>query len=133
MNNNKILAIDYGMRNIGLAASDELGIIAARLPGLKVKTQEEAIEGVNLLVQSLNIGKILLGMPDKGEIKKQIINFKKDLKNEVGCEIIEWNEDFSSKQAEKGTSKKFKKEKSHSEAAREILQAYLDSVQNKQI
>jgi len=124
----KTLAIDFGYKNIGLAFSDELGIVASKLPGLKVKTRQDAIEGLLIIIEDLGIEKILIGMPSKGKITDSIKDFKKALAKETSLEIVEWNEDFSSKQAEKGKSRKFKKEKSHSEAARILLQEYLESL-----
>ena len=48
------------------------------------------------------------------------------MKKNPSLTVILINEDYTSKLAERGRSRKFKKEKSHSEAARIILQEFLD-------
>jgi RNase H-fold protein (predicted Holliday junction resolvase) len=40
---------------------------------------------------------------------------------------VTWDETYTSQRAEKGKKKKYKKEQSDSEAARLLLQEYLDS------
>jgi putative holliday junction resolvase len=127
----KTLAIDYGKRHIGLAISDEIGIIAAKLPGLEVKDDAEALNKIMKTVRLNNVEQILMGIPDKGPIKEEITKFVVELKSTSSLPVITWNEDFSSIQSEKGTSKKFKHEKSHSEVARIILQEYLDAEGNQ--
>lgn len=127
----KTLAIDYGKRHIGIAISDEIGIIAAKLPGLEVKNDNEALNKILKTIRLNNVEQILMGIPDKGPIREDINSFITKLKTASGLPVSTWNEDFSSIQSEKGTSKKFKHEKSHSEVARIILQEYLDSEGNQ--
>jgi RNase H-fold protein (predicted Holliday junction resolvase) len=57
-------------------------------------------------------------------VKKFAEKLKKKIDTEI--KIAFTNEVLTSKQAEQGRSKKFKKEKSDSEAARIFLQEYLD-------
>ncbi len=123
----KILAIDYGEKNIGLAISDELEIVASSLPMVRAKNQGRAIEALSLVVESLNPGKIVLGMPSQGKVREKIEDFKVALEKATHKSVITWNEDFTSVDAERGTSIKFKHEKSHSRAAMIILQSYLDT------
>lgn len=138
----KILAIDYGEKKIGLAHSDELGIVAAKLPVLFVKKAKDRIDGVVYVIKNINPQKLLIGMPtglngkeseQEKEVKDYIINLQKAIKKELkqDMEIITWDETYSSKQAEEGKSAKFRKTKSDSEAARIILQEYLDSIKNE--
>ncbi len=125
----EILAIDYGDKNIGLAISDEKNIIAKRLPGLKVKNMKEAVSEITRIAQDHTINLILIGKPErKGTTQQKINRFKELLENKLNFSIkIKFiNEDFTSFFAELGRSRKFKKEKSHSEAARIMLQEYLD-------
>lgn len=130
----QILAIDYGERKIGLALSDETNTIAGRLPVLLVKNDDEAIEGiVQIARNTLGLTDILVGVPmgrdyQQTEMTKQVVAFAKKLLENVKQQInvITTNEVLTSKQAEQGRSKKFKKEKSDSEAARILLQEYLD-------
>lgn len=123
----KILGIDYGKRNIGLAISDEKEIIAAKLQSLKIKHPEELLEKLKELRKSQNFEQILLGIPQKGEITEIVKCISEKIEMELNINVILWPEDYSSQKAESGKSRKFKKEKSHSEAARIILQEYLNN------
>lgn len=127
----KTLAIDYGKKNIGMAVSDEIGIIAMKLKGAKVRSDAEAIGKIKQVCKLEGVQQIVLGIVEKGSMRGEIEGFALELKELIHLPVIFWNEDFSSIQSEKGTSKKFKKEKSHSESARIILQEYLDSVGTK--
>lgn len=121
-----ILAIDYGTRHVGLAISDEKEIVAAKLPSLTIKRPNDLIEGLKTLRENVVFDAVLFGVPEKGENKERVEEIAKTVGSELAIEVKFWNEDYSSKRAEQGTSKKFKKEKSHSEAARIILQEYLE-------
>jgi len=125
-----ILGIDHGQRKIGLAVSDETELIAAPLPVLLVKNYTEAVEGIKMVVENLKVGKIVLGLPTGWEGKDsprttEVRTFKQKLQKHVKLEIDFWDESFSSKRAEKGARKR-KRANSDSEAARIILQEYLD-------
>lgn len=136
----QILAIDYGKKNIGLALSDETRQFASILPVLKIKYQKEAIEGLEQIIGSIgNIDQLVLGIPlgfnfKPTEMSKEIQEFAAKLKEQEfakNLSIVFTNEIYSSQQAEKGKSKKFKQEKAHSEAARIFLQEYLDHINTK--
>jgi putative holliday junction resolvase len=137
--NLSILAVDYGKRKIGLAISDETNTIASKLPVLFVKIDTEIIEGILHLLKNLDtIDTILLGLPLGIDMKPtqmslDIKTFAQKLKISipVNINITFTNEVLSSKQAEKGRSRKFRNEKSDSEAARIFLQEYLDHLKYK--
>jgi len=129
-----ILAIDYGKRKIGLAISDETLTIAQRLPILVVKNDAEAIKKiVSILDSSKQIDNILIGLPlglnlSPTQISKVVKEFTNKLRNKINekISITFINEVLTSKKACIGKSRKFKKEKLDAEAARIMLQEYLD-------
>lgn len=127
----KVLSIDYGTKYLGLAVSDELEIIATTLPHLVAKGKNPKFEGIMTLIATIQPRVVVLGLPQKGEIHDEVQEFGTRIEQNANVEVVYWNEDYTSKQAEKGKSIKFKKEKSHSEAARIILQEYLDSEMHK--
>jgi putative holliday junction resolvase len=59
----RILAIDYGSKNIGLACCDELGLTVQPLPSLPNKGQRDLIKKIRELVQDMGIREAVLGMP----------------------------------------------------------------------
>lgn len=128
----KVLAVDYGEKNIGLAISDELGIVATPLPTMKAKSLADAVQMVHQFSHSHNATKIIVGLPlgAKGEETKQSMQtryFARALGDTNGTDILFWDESFSTKQAQKQAITKKQKANIDSGAARVILQEYLDS------
>lgn len=135
----KAISIDYGEKRIGLAISDEIGIIAAPMKTLKVTSFPDAVSKIHRISKSQNTDAIVIGIPlgRKGEETKQSIQaryFANALKATDGTEIVFWNEAFSTQQASKHTKRKGTKRRKNidSEAARIILQEYLDSRKEKE-
>ena len=125
-----ILGIDHGTRKLGLAVSDETGFIAAPLPTLRVKNRAEAIEGIVQIADDIRAQLLLIGLPsgwegNDSQQTKLVKDFAELIKKATGLEYKFWDESYSSKQAEKGARGR-KRANSDSEAARIILQEYLD-------
>jgi putative Holliday junction resolvase len=127
-----VLAIDYGTRKIGLAISDETELVSSILPTLFVKNDEETLQGIIKQINIHKINKVVLGMPSswgnvEGAQTKAVKAFKKTLEEKIDMQVIEWDETYSSKIAEKNIRKK-QKMNSDSYAAALILQEYLDYI-----
>lgn len=147
MKNKKILAIDYGEKKVGVAVSGELQMFSAQLDTIFVKNSKHRLQKIQELVIALCPEKIVVGVPytynkQVNFQSKKILNFVEDLKssleklkdlNKISCipDIILYDESFTTLQAEKGKTKKFKQKKSDSEAARLLLQEYLNSINNE--
>jgi putative holliday junction resolvase len=131
----KILAIDHGTKKIGLAVSDETLLIAAPLDTIRPKSIDEALQTLAKIVEFHQISEIIIGIPylsDQSDNPQSLIikNFANKLQEYVGLNISFWDESFSSQIAEKGARKR-KRKNSDSEAARIILQEYLDYIRNE--
>lgn len=130
----KVLAIDYGEKRIGLAISDELGLIAAPMPVLEVKSLADAVSKVHLIANKQRVDRILIGLAlgmDRAETQQSIRTryFAQSLRTSNNIKIDFWNESFSTHQAKsdkRGRTSK-KKRNIDSEAARIILQEYLNA------
>jgi putative transcription antitermination factor YqgF len=126
----KILAIDYGSKFTGFALSDETGTLATALPPLiQTNTQKQQIF-ISQLVKRHEINHILLGLPTglaqkPTQISKQVEKFGEEVARLTGLPVKYWNETGTSKQAEQSFNRK-KALQSHSEAARIMLQEFLD-------
>jgi putative Holliday junction resolvase len=59
----RILAVDYGEKNIGLALSDELGLTVSPLPSKPNPGQKGFLKMLQTTVRSLGIQKLVLGIP----------------------------------------------------------------------
>jgi putative Holliday junction resolvase len=133
----RILALDIGEKNIGLAISDELGWTAQGLPNLQRKTLDEDILALARIVEENKVGEIVAGMPINmdgsfSRQAKEVTHFLEDLKKKITLPLKVWDERLSSLQAEKimleaDLSRKKRKKKIDMLAAQLILQSYLDA------
>jgi putative Holliday junction resolvase len=132
----RLLAIDYGLKRIGLAISDPLKITARPL---KTISNDDNLESEILkLFKEFEIEFIILGKPLPSENNKELLekidNFQSKLKSISNSNVVFWDESFSSKNAfkkmiESGKKKNFRKEKGNLDAfaAAEILTDYINS------
>ncbi|QQS34597.1 MAG: Holliday junction resolvase RuvX [Ignavibacteriales bacterium] len=133
----RVLAIDYGIKRIGLALSDPLQLIAS--PYKSIPNNPGLISELKEIIEEQSVEKIILGFPehDKGtstSIVKELQSFKTDLENKTGLEIIFWDETFTSSIAKDrvvaSVNKKSRRRDKgliDSNAAAIILQEFLDS------
>ena len=123
----KLLGIDYGEKNIGIALSDEsqkLAFPEAVLPNnsklidsLKKVCGDNKVEGM-VLGESKNLS----GRPNP--ILKDIYSFKKEVERRLKLKVYLVPEFFTTKQASQIQGRS---EKTHASAAAIILQSFLDS------
>jgi putative holliday junction resolvase len=59
----RILAIDYGTKNIGLACSDELRITVQPLPSIPNSGRRDLIKKLKGMIQTMAIQEAVLGLP----------------------------------------------------------------------
>ena len=59
----RILAVDYGEKNIGLACTDEFGLTVQPLPSIRNSGKKNFLKVLRTQIQALGIGKIVLGIP----------------------------------------------------------------------
>ena len=59
----RILAVDYGEKNIGLACSDELGLTVQPLPSLPNLGKKDFLKRIESTVTAMDIRELVLGVP----------------------------------------------------------------------
>ena len=59
----RILALDFGSRNIGLAVSDELGLTAQGLPTCRRSNKKHDFNHLRHVIRQYGIGEIVMGLP----------------------------------------------------------------------
>jgi putative Holliday junction resolvase len=59
----RILAVDYGEKNIGLACTDELALTVRPLPSFSNSGQRNLIKTIQTMVCTMGIRKVVLGIP----------------------------------------------------------------------
>lgn len=138
MNLKKILAIDFGVKRIGLAIGDSESSIATPFKTIKNNGYENCSIQIAQIAKEWRINLIVLGKPEiysDQEVNKQIDNFGKILKKNLNIDVIFYNEDYSSNSAQAelamqmqvGRKKKVNKEEIDRIAATLILQSYFEN------
>ena len=138
---NRVLGIDYGSVRIGVSVSDPLGLIAQPIEAFRNDTSLFA--NLRQVSTKKNVTLIVVGMPlnlkgQKAQKAEEVQEFIGRLKEELGIEILTWDERFTTTIANQtmlamGTKKKERQRKDgriDSMAAAVMLQGYLDSTKH---
>ena len=59
----RILALDFGARNIGLAVTDELGITAQGLPTLRRSNKRNDLDHLRRTIRQYGVSELVMGLP----------------------------------------------------------------------
>ena len=131
----RILAIDHGDARIGLAISDEGGMIARPLQIIKHTAKKEDAEKIARIALENKVEKIVIGLPTDSEGKighqaNKVKRWAEALKEATTIPIEFWDESFSSEQVEELRRLRGGKKVDaiDDRAAAFILQNYLDSL-----
>ena len=134
----RVLAIDYGSKRIGLALSDPLLIFSYSYK--TILNDDKLWHNLDQVIKEKEIVKILLGVPyqENGNLSSNapmILKFKEVLSKRYSLDIIEWDESQTSERAKEiiiqtVTGKKKRKDKGLIDkgSASIMLQEYLDSL-----
>ena len=103
----RIVSIDYGMKRLGLAISDENKIIASSLGVIQAgKNNAETISTILKVLKPYEIERIIIGYPIHmngrvGFLADEVKHFLSQLQQHVTCEVTLFDERLSSVQAER--------------------------------
>jgi len=133
----KILGLDVGSKTIGVAVSDELGIIAQGVTTLKRKGLNHDITQLLKVIEEQRAEKVVAGLPKNmngslGPSAKMVLTLLEELEKSVDIPVITWDERLSTVAAERtlleaDMSRKKRKKVIDKVAALIILQGYLDN------
>jgi putative Holliday junction resolvase len=133
----RVLAIDHGTKRIGLAISDELGVIANPLEFVPAEPFAGFIERLREIIREKHVELLLVGMPRNmdgsfGPAALKVEEFIAVLQSAVAIPIKSWDERLTTAQANRlliqgGVRRDKRKEKVDKMAAAILLQSYLDS------
>jgi len=137
----RILGIDFGDRNIGLAVSDALLLTAQAIGRYRIQNKEEDKKYFLELVSKYEISEIVIGLPlrmdgSPGTRVEKTKKFAHWLKRTLNLPIVFWDERLTTQQALKILSQQkihFRKKKSLKDqiSASLILSSYLESKKAK--
>lgn len=134
---NRALGIDHGDARIGLAVSDELGMLAHPLETIHLREVADPVARIAEIVARDKIGQIVLGMPRNmdgsyGSASEKVRAFAEKLKAATPCPVKLWDERLTSVAAQRslheaGRTVKNSREVIDQVAAQMILQGWLDA------
>ena len=137
----RILALDVGTQRIGLAITDELGLIAHPLTVIKRKNDIQALQEIKKIIKEQKVKKIVVGMPynfqgEIGTMGKKVVAFIEKLKTITDVPLIFWDESFTTTEAETvlikaDLSRRRRKEVVDKLAATLILESFLRAMHEK--
>ena len=142
----RILGLDFGEHTVGVAVSDESGLIAQKVETIQRKFPDklrQTLARIEELVSSYGVDKIILGYPKnmnntEGERCEKTREFQALLERRSrldGITIELWDERLTTAAAERvliesGVRRENRKQYVDQIAAVLILQGYLDSLQH---
>ncbi len=126
----KILCLDYGTKQTGVAISDSKLKTALPLTTISARKHHLLIKELTKIVSDYHVGKIVCGLPltvdnQVSEMGKQIEEFSSQLAKALSIPVVMWNENHTSQLAAQNFDAK--DPRIHAEAARIMLQEYLDN------
>ena len=138
----RILALDVGRRRIGVAVSDPLGFTAQGLMVLERRDWDQDIDRLLKIARPYQVQEVLVGLPRHlngrlGEQAEEIMALAQALGEALQAKVVTWDERLSTVEAERllieaDMSRRRRRRVVDQVAATLILQAYLDSRQQRQ-
>ena len=100
----RILALDFGSRNIGLAVSDELGITAQGLPTLRRSNTRNDFDHLRRAIKQYHIAELVMGLPlrmsgSEGIQSEKVQVFAEELRKRFRLPVHLWDERLTSMEA----------------------------------
>ena len=133
----RVIAIDLGEKNVGVAVSDELGITAQGLTCLERRSDQGLLDELCCVIEEKQARLVVVGLPLKmsgevGEKAREAMEFAEKLRERSGVAVSLWDERLTTKQAERSMlegdlSRKKRKRRRDVIAAQLILQSFLDT------
>lgn len=133
----RILALDVGTKNIGVAVSDELLLTAQGRETIRRRDLKSDLNIIAGIVQGENVSEVIVGFPinmngSEGPKAKEVDAFVDELSKVVTVPIKKWDERLTTAQVDRvmleaDISRAKRKANADKLAAQVILQSYLDS------
>lgn len=100
----RVLAIDFGMKRMGLAVSDALGITAQGLRTLERTRLADDLERIAGVVRDYEVERVVLGNPighsgNETTMSRRVAEFAEKLRRRIACPVELWDERLTSAQA----------------------------------
>lgn len=129
----RLMALDVGEKTVGIAVSDELGIVAS--PRETLRRDGSELDRLAALVAREEIGEVVVGLPislngSLGPAAQQVLAFVELLRGRLTISVATWDERFTTAEAHKtliaaDTRRAKRRQVVDQVAASLILQGYL--------
>ena len=136
----RVLGIDFGQARIGVAVSDELGILAHPLETIPAARLEAAAKRIAELAREKDVEQVVLGLPrhmngEMGAAAAEVTTFAERLRPLLPCPVTLWDERLTTTAAHRALRDSGRKTRQtrgivDQVAAQMILQGYLDKQQS---
>ena len=134
----RTLGLDHGKKRIGVAISDELGLLAHPIETYGCRSRAEDVDYVKRLVHTYDVGTITVGLPkhmngDLGTSAKRVARFIDALAATLDVNIVPWDERLTTVMAIRILQDTTRSRRKRSQVVDQvasvlILQSYLDSI-----
>lgn len=132
----RILGIDLGKARIGVAVSDELGMLAH--PVETIPATGDSAKRIAEIARDKDVERIVIGLPRHmngamGAGATDAMAFAKTLQSQLQCEVVTWDERLTTVAATRAIRESGRKSRESrgvvdQVAAQMILQSYLDAL-----
>jgi putative Holliday junction resolvase len=139
----RVLALDHGTKRIGIAISDELGVIAQPLEFIMAEPFNAFLSRLKEIIKEKQVELLLVGMPRNmdgsyGPAALKVETFVAVLKETLAIPLKTWDERLTSTQANRfliqaNVRREKRREKVDKTAAAILLQSYLDSLASPEL
>lgn len=139
----RVIGLDYGTKTVGVAMSDETGLIAQPLETIereKANKLRQTYARIESIIEEYKVEAIIIGLPKnmnntEGERVEDTRHFASDLERRTGLPIYFEDERLTTVEANRiledtGVAHSARKEHIDKMAAAIILQTYLDRKRN---
>lgn len=136
------MALDLGEKRIGVAVSDEIGLLARSHSAIKRTSRAADFEKIGRIIDQEKITLLVIGLPvllsgQEGSKARWARDYGTDLSNRLGIKVEFWDESLSTVAAEdslreRGIHRQKRRDKVDAVAAAFILQSYLDANRDEQ-
>lgn len=134
----RVMGVDFGRARIGVAISDELGMLAHPCETVPAQQIAAAAKRVGEIAREKNVSRVVIGLPrhmngELGAAAEEATAFAEKLRPLLTCPIVMWDERLTTTAANRAlrdAGQKTKRTRGFVDqvAAQMILQGYLDSV-----
>lgn len=102
----RVLGLDMGSKRIGVALSDELGLIAQALTTITRTGTEQDLKSISDLVRKYDVQEVVIGYPRHLDGRPSdeaagYVSFGEKLSKETGIDVVFWDERLTTVAAER--------------------------------